>query len=1289
MFYAFLMALFSVWGWGQTTFFSFTGSIATSYSVPPATGWTSAGTGIAGGDYLKLSPGSVTSPEYPSSTDVIFTYDIASYSSGTGTNSKVTIIKASDNTTITEYTLTSASSATYVANQTVNIGAVATPFKIKIEGLGNGSNVRGTRLRNYSLVGNPVATGSTITATPTSLSPFTYVLGNGPSAQQSFTVSGSNLTTDITVTPPTNYEVSTTSGTGFVSTPFTLAQTSGSVASTTLYTRLKAGLSVNTFNENIVFTSTGATAVNVALTGEVTTPIANLTITGTQNNGATCVNTSAVPITYTVTNTGAADATNVTIALSGTNSSQFALSALSSTTIAANGGSATFTSTFTPTSTGNKNATLTITGLPSGSTNGTLAISGTGSAATSAIVTSSNASSISYNSATLNGNITTLGTCPNTVEKGFVYSTSSGAGNTYPNIIPITPLVGTGAFSYNLTSLSSGTTYYYRSYVKNANGIYTYSSTERSFTTQSPATQLLFENVPTTGTVNSNLTTFTVKAVAANGTTVDTGYTGAVTLTKSSGTGNMTGTTSNVSFTNGVASFADVKFDAPSTYTLSATSGTLPTVVSGNITLSLAPETILAWNFYGQNNIDDFVATTSHTKFDTTLDKKITRGSGAPSSAGGNSFRTTGFQNNGISVNNTDYFQTVLKIKDGYKLSLTSIVGIFNGTSGFYATPGVTSQFAYSFDNITYTLINNPSTSTSLIYNVNLSSVSALQNLSAGTTIYFRYYASGQTSTGGWGFNSPAINDNGLEFKGIVSIDQNTTVWDTNAWTNNAPVSSIDAIITTPYSTSTNSAFTAKNITIQNGGVLEITAGNTVNAVDVTVEDGGNLIQKDGSTLSYTGNFKVLKNGNSAHNKYAFWSSPVVGQGLNAIYGSLTPDYITEYDTPTDYFVNAGSTTSVFGKGYSIKTPDVPSNHVVTFTGVPNNGTQTFALSNGGNRYNLVGNPYPSDLNLDALYALNASKITSTFYFWDNASASVTTQSGGTTSNYGYATYNASATSGISGTFVASPNVGSINPSGNVAKIGQGFFVRLMPNLSNNTSLNFDNSLRVASTGTFFNKNNNAGVGKYWLRLSSSYGTNNTLAVTYSPAASNSYDAFDSKAIAMGSDGFYTVADAQKLIIQGRETFNINDVVPVGTKHFENGNFTIALIQKEGLFNNGQAVYLHDKVMGTYTDLQNGSYSFAANFGENSNRFEIVYKLGVLSTSEVTKDAFEVYRNGEDFFVRNDKNIDSVTIYDASGRQIQTLNGGAKEIRISLNAKGVYLVKAVSQGKEYTKKIIK
>ena len=131
------------------------------------------------------------------------------------------------------------------------------------------------------------------------------------------------------------------------------------------------------------------------------------------------------------------------------------------------------------------------------------------------------------------------------------------------------------------------------------------------------------------------------------------------------------------------------------------------------------------------------------------------------------------------------------------------------------------------------------------------------------------------------------------------------------------------------------------------------------------------------------------------------------------------------------------------------------------------------------------------------------------------------------------------------------------------------------------------------------------------------------------------------------------------------------------------------LAQKEGVFNNGQAIYLHDKDLGTYTNLQNGNYSFTANAGEFANRFEIVYKLNVLGTTEVSKDSFEVYREGEDFYVRNDKNIETVEVFDASGRKVMQVNANAKLVRVKLDAKGLYILKAVSAGKEYSKKIMK
>jgi len=514
-----------------------------------------------------------------------------------------------------------------------------------------------------------------------------------------------------------------------------------------------------------------------------------------------------------------------------------------------------------------------------------------------------------------------------------------------------------------------------------------------------------------------------------------------------------------------------------------------------------------------------------------------------------------------------------------------------------------------------------------------------------------------------------------------------TTTWNGTSWSNGTPDAK-DVIITGAYTTSaTTPAFSAKNITVKNGGVLEITSGNTVSGVNVTVEDGGNLIQKDGSTLTYSGAFKALKNGTSELNKYAFWTSPVVDQNLTNIYTGATPTSITVYNTANDTYINAASTISVFGKAYSIKTP--VANAALVFEGTPNNGTQTFALATSGNGFNLIGNPYPSSLNLGAFYTANSARISSTFYFWDNKSTNVTLQNGATTTNYGYATFNAA--NGANPTWVPAPNGNggtAVIPTGGVANIGQGFIVKTL-NTSIDTSLTFNNEMRGATNGTFFNKNNSSTEGKFWLKLNSEYNTNNVFAVDYTTGASDSFDSYDSKAIGMGSDGFYTLTGTQKLIIQGKESFDIDDVVPVGTKHFQNGNFTIALVQKEGLFNNGQAIYLHDKVTGTYTDLQNGAYTFTANAGESSSRFEIVYKLNVLATAEAQKDSFEVYRDGQDFVVRNNKNIEKVEIFDAAGRKIQTINESSKVIRVQLASKGVYILKALSEGKEYTKKLIK
>jgi len=115
-----------------------------------------------------------------------------------------------------------------------------------------------------------IITGPVLSTSETTLTGFSYILSKGPSVQQTFTVTGINLTTNVTVTPPTDYEISTTSGSGFQSTAITLTQSGGTVASTTIYVRLKAGLAVGNYNsETIALSSTGATTQNVTCSGSV------------------------------------------------------------------------------------------------------------------------------------------------------------------------------------------------------------------------------------------------------------------------------------------------------------------------------------------------------------------------------------------------------------------------------------------------------------------------------------------------------------------------------------------------------------------------------------------------------------------------------------------------------------------------------------------------------------------------------------------------------------------------------------------------------------------------------------------------------------------------------------------------------------------------------------------------------------------------------------------------------------------------------------------------------------
>lgn len=111
-----------------------------------------------------------------------------------------------------------------------------------------------------------------IAVTPATLSDFSYVVGTGPSDEQTFTVSGLDLTGNISITAPTNYELALVSGGPFAASQ-TLTPIDGTVAETTIFVRLKAALAIGTYNAEVInVTSAGATPQTITCSGEVTAP---------------------------------------------------------------------------------------------------------------------------------------------------------------------------------------------------------------------------------------------------------------------------------------------------------------------------------------------------------------------------------------------------------------------------------------------------------------------------------------------------------------------------------------------------------------------------------------------------------------------------------------------------------------------------------------------------------------------------------------------------------------------------------------------------------------------------------------------------------------------------------------------------------------------------------------------------------------------------------------------------------------------------------------------------------
>lgn len=580
-------------------------------------------------------------------------------------------------------------------------------------------------------------------------------------------------------------------------------------------------------------------------------------------------------------------------------------------------------------------------------------------------------------------------------------------------------------------------------------------------------------------------------------------------------------------------------------------------------------------------------------------------------------------------------------------------------------------------------------------------------SVAAGQTFYIRVYPFDRENIywNGGTFhiqhgatsNGAIVNETGPTFKGIVNVP-NITVWTSqNNWSNGTPNLVKDAIIESNYTVMPNEVLKAKNLTI-NASAKVTVAKNAVLVVqkDVTVlsnpgttspqlvvENDGSFVQVDGDA-NYIGSddsfFMNRKTQPLYRLDYTYWSSPIKASSGYTLKKLSPLTLASKFYKWNDAWVNVNANTEVMvpGKGYIVRAPQnfdiqgqagaVAKIDSVVFRGVPNNGLVKIAV-NGDQKWNLIGNPYPSALSIDEFYhnLNNRSKLYGTVYVWTHNTPIGAVGGSGyySYSPNDYAAYN--QTGGTATSLVLPTNSQQNLPLGYIAS-GQSFFVQGITG----GEAEFDNTMRVTQSGLnnqFFKPTptetvenwQNTGKHRVWLNITSMQNDFNQALVGYIENATNDLDwGYDGVVFSGGSVMLYSVLGDKKLSIQGKALpFSNQDEVPLGYQTSLTGTLKISIDHVDGLFE-GQKVYLKDNVTGIVHNLKDSEYTFTTVPGTFNDRFVLRYlPQEDLSTNIPVVDANSIVvfnKNNQISIKSAEQTINTVEVYDLQGRVLLSKN---------------------------------
>lgn len=402
------------------------------------------------------------------------------------------------------------------------------------------------------------------------------------------------------------------------------------------------------------------------------------------------------------------------------------------------------------------------------------------------------------------------------------------------------------------------------------------------------------------------------------------------------------------------------------------------------------------------------------------------------------------------------------------------------------------------------------------------------------------------------------------------------------------------------------------------------------------------------------------------------------------------------------------------GEGFTMKGPgtgNIDDEQKYTLKGKPNN--QDISLTvNAGNDY-LVGNPYPSAIDGVQFLLDNKAEISGlgatngTLYFWKH-------WGGGShiANDYqgGYATFSLSggipaATQGTNSPEVATGG-NPIKTPNRYIPVGQGFYITA----ETDGTINFNNGQRVfyiednslSNKNSSQNKNTITSAKDNRMKLRIGFTSVNTLRrqllITVDENATAGIDwGYDSKYIDTQIDDMYWLLNNEKFLIQGIDTISDETIIPLGIHTDKAGLNSITIDEIENATEN-LSIYLHDKELNLYHDLQESKYDTYLEAGEYLHRFEIAFsKTQTLSAEKIepANDIDVYFSNEKQSIVINNTTaqiIKSVEMFNILGQSLFNLNTNSSknhlEYRVPKNIAGNYILNIETDSGKISKKVL-